>query len=809
MIVLKFGGSSVESPEGLRQIEKIIASYPKPIIIVVSAFHNVTNLLEEATSLASSKDIRYSELLNQIAEIYHNSVKQNHAPKEQNHVLLSLQPLLDELKNLLEGVYRLNDLTPKIHDRILSFGELLSSTLICKSFSDASYSDSRTLIKTNSQFGAARIDFETTFTLIQKEFSGFKGVCIVPGFIASDASGATTTIGRGGSDFSAAIYAAALHAKRLEIWTDVDGFMTADPRKVSKALPIQHMTYAEAMELSHFGAKVIYAPTIQPTFQKKIPILIKNTFNPESVGTLISDKPESPLIDAPVKGISSIDDIDLITLQGPGMVGTKGTSSRLFSAMAHADINIILITQASSEYSITFSISPRDTEKAVKSIEIEFEKEIHLRNEVNILVEKDLSIIAIVGEGMKNVPGVSATLFHALGRNGISVIATAQGSSELNISVVIRKKLLRKALNVIHEGFFLSNFKDLNLYVVGTGTVGGSFLQQIKQQRNHLLQEHKLKVNVIGISRSRKMVINPEGVNLENYLAEIEQGDTANLNKFVEAIRELNLRNSVFVDCTADENVAKVYKKVLDSYVSLVTANKVACSSDYAEYKELKKTALHNNVKFMYETNVGAGLPIINTINDLIRSGDKILKLEAVLSGTLNFLFNVLSEEVSLSAAIRMAKEKGYSEPDPRIDLSGIDVVRKLVILAREAGYPIEQRDVKVNAFLPADCFEGSIDTFWHKVADFDKEFENKRKELSAKGLKWRFIASLNCGVAEVGLHEVDMFHPAYPLEGSNNILLLTTERYKDAPMMIRGYGAGADVTAAGVFADVIRVANI
>ena len=634
-------------------------------------------------------------------------------------------------------------------------------------------------------------------------------LCVVPGFIASSLSGTTTTIGRGGSDYTAAIYAAALDAEILEIWTDVDGFMTADPRKVNKAFAIENLSYAEAMELSHFGAKVVYSPTIQPTYQKKIPIKIKNTFNPEIAGTLISDKLTTPINESPVKGVSSIDDIDLITLQGPGMVGTKGTSSRLFGALASQSINIILITQASSEYSITFAISPKDTEKAVRAIEAEFEREIHVRNEVYIVVEKDLSIIAIVGEGMKNVPGVSAILFSSLGRNGISVIATAQGSSELNISVVIRKSQLKKALNVIHEGFFLSNFKELHLFIVGTGTVGSSFINQIKQQRQYLIDDHKLKVNVIGISRSKKMAINPDGINLDNYLDEIEKGQTADMHAYVDAIRELNLRNSVFIDCTADDDVSKIYKKVLDSYVSVVTANKVACSSSFELYKDLKKTAVHNNVKFMFETNVGAGLPIINTMNDLSRSGDKILKLEAVLSGTLNFLFNTLSEDIPLSKAIKMAKDMGYSEPDPRIDLSGIDVIRKLVILAREAGYPMEQKDVKVNSFLPAECFDGSLDDFWVKVAEYDEEFENKRKELVEKGLKWRFIAKLDCGMGEVGLETVDMLHPAYPLEGSNNILLLTTERYKEAPMVIRGYGAGADVTAAGVFADVIRVANV
>ncbi len=808
MKILKFGGSSVGSSESLKQVEQIIASEKKPLIIVVSAFYGVTNLLEKAAEQAAGNNNYYLQTLEEITEKYTSVVKTVVTPTEQTTVLSIVTDLLQQLSDILSSVYKLNDLAPKIHDRILSFGELLSAQIISKVLHVA-YKDSRELLVTNDNYGKATIDFDVSNSKIETAFNNLSESCVVPGFIAATPEGITTTIGRGGSDYTAAIIAAALSAEILEIWTDVDGFMTADPRKVSKTFAIGNLSYSEAMELSHFGAKVVFAPSIQPTFQKNIPILIKNTFNPEAPGTLISNKSVAPVQTTSVKGISSIDDIDLITLQGPGMVGTKGISSRLFNALARNDINIVLITQASSEYSISFAISPDDTEKAVNAIEKEFQREINYKNEVKIVVEKDLSIIAIVGEGMKNVPGVSATLFQALGRNGISVIATAQGSSELNISVVIKRQLLKKAVNVIHEGFFLSNFKELHLYIVGTGTVGSSFINQIKQQREYLEKEHKLKINVIGISRSRKMAINPDGIDLDNYLEEIENGQPANMESYVDAINELNMRNSVFVDCTADAEVSKIYKRVLSSYVSVVTANKVACSSDYELYKDLKQTAIHNNVKFMFETNVGAGLPIINTMNDLSRSGDKILKLEAVLSGTLNFLFNTLSEEIPLSKAILMAKEMGFSEPDPRIDLSGIDVIRKLVILAREAGYPLEQKDIKVNSFLPADCFEGSLDDFWEKVAKFDAEFEEKRKELVEKGLKWRFIARLDSGVGEVGLETVDILHPAYPLEGSNNILLLTTERYKDAPMVIRGYGAGAEVTAAGVFADVIRVANV
>jgi aspartokinase/homoserine dehydrogenase 1 len=809
MKVLKFGGSSVGSPESIFKVKKIVEAHQLPLVIVVSAFQGITDQLETISKLAATKNTTYKTILSVISQRHITAVDELITTSKKSTVQTTVREILKELGDILEGVFLLNDLTPKIHDRILSFGEILSSYIISNVFENAAYFDSRSIIVTNSNFGNARVKSEKTNENIERELGKLHKNCVVAGFIASDEKGNTTTLGRGGSDFSAAIYAAALNASELEIWTDVDGFMTADPRKVKKAFAIESLSYSEAMELSHFGAKVVYTPTIQPAFLKKIPITVKNTFNPEAAGTLIIEKSVANAGGSPIKGVSSIDDIDLITLQGPGMVGVKGISSRLFGALAEAGVNIILITQASSEYSITFALSPDDTEKAMRSIEKAFEAEINLHEEINILVEKDLSVIAIVGEQMKNTPGISATLFSSLGRNGISAIATAQGSSELNISVVIQKNSLKKALNVIHEGFFLSHSKELHVFVVGAGTVGGSLLNQIKKQQNHLLEDHNVKVNVVGICRSKKMVIDPDGIDLADYKNKIEKGQPANLEEFVSSIRDLNLRNSVFVDCTAEEKVAGFYKTVLNSYASVVTANKVACSSEYELYKELKRTALRNNVKFMYETNVGAGLPIINTINDLSRSGDKILKLEAVLSGTLNFILNTVSEKVPLSQAIRLSKEKGYSEPDPRIDLSGIDVVRKLVILAREAGYPLEQSDVKVESFLPASCFEGSLDDFWKKVPEYDAPFEELRKETDSKAMRLRFIASLDRGNAKIGLQSVDILHPAYPLEGSNNILLLTTERYNDAPMVIRGYGAGADVTAAGVFADIIRVANV
>ncbi len=809
MKVLKFGGSSVGSPEQIKQVKRIIASYEQPVAVVVSAFEGITDKLEMVAKMAATKNIEYSTILKEITTKYTNAVSELSSTSEMTTVLSTTEKMLNELKDILNSVFQLNDLTPKIYDRILSFGELISAFIISNYIENARFIDSREIIITDSSHGNAIVNHKLTNKNIKEAFQGNKGISIIPGFIASNENGATTTLGRGGSDYTAAIVAAALEASQLDIWTDVDGFMTADPRKVEKALSIKSLSYAEAMELSHFGAKVVFTPTIQPALQKNIPITIKNTFNPDAHGTKIIEYSEASPGGSPIKGISSIDEIDLITLQGTGMIGLRGILSRLFGVMSNSRINIILTTQASSEYSLTFAVAPNDTDAAVRAIEEEFEAEIQIRNEINILVEKDLSVIAIVGEQMKNTPGISATLFQSLGQNGISAIATAQGSSELNISVVIRRDSLRKALNVIHEGFFLSQYKDIHLYVVGVGTVGGSLFSQIKKQKQHLLDEHNINVNVVGICRSKKMIINSNGINLDNYLDEVNNGEPTNLDKFVTSISDLNLRNSVFVDCTADDEVSAIYKKVLDSFASVVTANKVACSSEYALYKDLKKTALKNNVKFMYETNVGAGLPIITTINDLSKSGDKVLKLEAVLSGTLNFLFNALSKDVTLSQAIKQAKELGFSEPDPRIDLSGIDVVRKLIILAREAGYPLEQKDIQIEPFLPKECFEGSLDEFWDKVAKYDDEFEQKRQILEEKGLKWRFIASLDQGVGKVGLQTVDMLHPAYPLEGSNNILLLTTERYNEAPMVIRGYGAGADVTAAGVFADIIRVAHV
>ncbi len=646
--------------------------------------------------------------------------------------------------------------------------------------------------------------------MVRQKIGRKKRLILVPGFIASTAENETTTLGRGGSDYTAAIIAEAIGADALEIWTDTDGFMTADPKKVTKAYAIESLTYSEAIELSHFGAKVIYTPTLRPVYRKQIPVYVRNSFNPLSKGTLISHKATVNGSKSPIKGISSIDHIDLLTLQGTAMIGVSGTSMRLFGALARQNISVVLITQASSEYSITFAVNPSDTREAMESISREFSLEITHNRELKILVERDLSIIAIVGEKMKNTPGISATLFRSLGRNGINVIATAQGSSELNISVVIRNEDLKKALNVIHDGFFLSRIKELHLFIAGTGFVGSSLVSQLLKQYDHLLREHNLKINLTGIINSRKMLIDARSIPLSACMDLLaESGTKSDIDLFVSQMTKLNFRNSVFIDCTANAKVGSLYEKILDRYVSVVTASKIACSSEFAYYQRLKTIANEKGVRFMYETTVGAGLPIIKTISDLVVSGDRILKIEAVLSGTLNFIFSNISSSVPLSSAIRLAKEKGISEPDPRIDLSGTDVVRKILILAREAGYKIEADDVEVSKFLPDECFEGDLDHFYSTVTRFDGEFEHKRVELEKQGKKWRFFASMESGKARVGLITVDSSHPTYDLEGSNNIVLLTTERYRELPMVIKGYGAGADVTAAGVFADIMRVVNV
>ncbi len=809
MKVLKFGGSSVGNSERIRKVIEIISIQQRPVVVVVSALQGVTDTLKNISESAARHEPDYRERLENLYLRHSNVCTDLLDGSFLEQALSSTDIIFDELRETLNGLFLLRELSRYTLDKILSAGERLSSAILSACIEGSLLVDAREVIKTDDNFGNANVDFKLSDSLIRKKIQRKNRIIIIPGFIASTRGNDTITLGRGGSDYTAAIVAAALNAEMLEIWTDTDGFMTADPKKVEKAYTIESLTYSEAIELSHFGAKVIYTPTLRPVYRKLIPVAIRNSFNPESKGTLISQAPSNGSI-SPIKGISSIDLIDLVTLQGPSMVGVSGISMRLFGSLAKRNISVILITQASSEYSISFAINPPDTRMALEGINQEFEREISFKKELKVIVEKDLSVIAIVGEKMKNTPGISATLFRSLGRNGINVIATAQGSSELNISVVIKNESLRRALNAIHDGFFLSRSKELHLFLAGTGFVGSSLIGQLRKQSDKLLREHNLNVNLLGIINSRKMLTSQKPLPLDTCKELLfKTGEKSDIVRFIAHITKMNLRNSVFIDCTADANVALVYSQLLEKYVSVVAANKIACSSEFSYYQHLKSIAGERGVRFMYETTVGAGLPVIKTINDLVVSGDKIIKIEAVLSGTLNFIFNNLGPEMPMSKVIRTAKEKGISEPDPRIDLSGTDVVRKILILGREAGYKIEREDVVVNKFLPGDCFEGDLESFYSKVKQLDAKFEEERQKLQKENRKWRFYASMDQGRAKVELITVGPGHPTFDLEGSNNIVLITTERYRELPMVIKGYGAGADVTAAGVFADLMRVVNV
>ncbi len=807
MKILKFGGTSVGSVENVRRIGEIVLNQQDKIVVVVSALGGITDqLLTVAQKAASGVKIN-GELIS--VRTRHEEMAKGLFNKEGSaKTIQAMQPLFDELEKIVQGVTLIGELTPKTLDKILGFGERLSSILISR-FLNVQLIDSFTVIRTDRNFGKANVDFELTYKLISEVCSAIDQFAVAPGFISSAPDGAMTTLGRGGSDYTAALFAAAVHAEQLEIWTDVDGFMTADPRVISKAYTIPMLTYSEAMELSHFGAKVIYPPTILPVYQRSIPIHIKNTLNPDGEGTLICQS-EANVKDHPIKGISSISGITLFTIQGLGMVGVTGISMRLFGALAKEEINVILISQASSENSISFAIDSHFADAAHKAISLEFEREISSGRISKLACENELSIVAIVGENMKHSAGIAGKLFHTIGKNGINVVAIAQGASEQNISWVVKNTDLRKTLNVVHGAFFLSPYVELNIFLVGIGTVGRDLLSQISRQQDKLKRDHRLKLKLAGVANSRKMIFDREGIDVSEVKKMMDQSEEiSDLNVFCQTMVQMNMFNSVFVDCTANEKVADHYLFVLENYISIVAANKVAASSEYSRYRALKEMAAKHGVKFLFETNVGAGLPLISTINDLMRSGDRIVRIEAVLSGTLNYIFNTLSHDIPFSKAVRMAKEIGYSEPDPRIDLSGIDVIRKLVILARESGYKIEQEDVVNNSFIPEKYFNSSMDEFWNTISEMDNVFEEQRVVLEAGKQKWRFVGVMDEGKASVSLKIVDPGHPFYDLEGSNNIVLLTSERYNEYPMLIKGYGAGSAVTAAGVFADLIKVSNI
>lgn len=809
MKVLKFGGSSVGSVTGLHNIKKIAEGADQPLIVVVSALGGITDKLIALGKRAGAGDIAYIGDLDAIIRRHLDLVKEEIAEEKQAALMNDLESLFHDLRSILHGVYLIQDLTQKTADAIVAFGERLSSLIVATFIDNAKHYDSRTLFKTTRQGEKHLVDYDLTNKNILDNFTNHQGIAVMGGFIATDAAtGVTTNLGRGGSDFTAAIIAAALDAEVLEIWTDVDGFMTADPRVISTAYTIDELTYGEAMELCNFGAKVVYPPTIYPVCVKNIPILIKNTLNPSAKGSIIHAKAASSK--SPIRGISSVNEMSLVTVSGLSMVGVVGVNRRIFATLAKGGISVFMVAQTSSETSTSLCVTTQDAEKACQLLDKEFEKEIQDGAMHHTSKQDGLATVAVVGERMKQCSGTAGKLFTVLGKNGISISAMSQGALEMNISFVVEKHQLRKALNVLHDSFFLSQHEELNVFLCGTGTVGGSLLQQLAAQRQMLMEERGLKVNLVGVCGRTKAAFSREGIDPARYKEVLaESGKEGGVERMVDEILEMNIFNSVFVDCTASEEVAAQYGRLLSANVSVVAANKVAASSDYDNYEHLKLLARERGVKYLFETNVGAGLPIINTINDLRASGDKILRIEAVLSGTLNFVFNTLSEEIPLSKAVQMAKEAGYSEPDPRIDLSGKDVIRKITILARESGYRVEADEMEKQLFIPASLFEGSLDEFWAGLPDLDAQFEAERKRLVSENKRWRFVAEWADGKGKVSLREIPLGHPFYDLEGSNNIILLNTERYREYPMLIQGYGAGAAVTAAGVFADVLRVANI
>ena len=828
MKVLKFGGTSVGSVESILSLKKIVEACSEPVVVVVSALGGVTDKLIATSQLAVAGDLAYLEAYNGMVDRHHQMIDTVIADAQKKAQLLEVvDELLGQLKSIYQGVFLIRDLSEKTSNAIVSYGERISSNIVATLVDDARWYNSLDFIKTKNKQGRNLYSSSISTPLILETFGDFMAgkadhkVCLVPGFISTDCqTGEVTNLGRGGSDYTAAILAAALDAEVLEIWTDVSGFMTADPRVIDTAYPIDRLSYVEATELCNFGAKVVYPPTIYPVCIKNIPILIKNTFRPQAKGTIITNNSGVDENGRAIKGISSINDTSLITVSGLSMVGVIGVNKRIFTALAANGISVFLVSQASSENSTSIGVRNEDADRACEVLNEEFAKEIEMGAMYKMNLERGLATVAVVGENMKHTPGIAGKLFGTLGRNGISVIACAQGASETNISFVVESKSLRKSLNVIHDSFFLSEYQVLNVFLCGVGTVGGSLLEQIAGQQAKLMKERNLKINVVGIASGHNAIFNRDGIDLSQFndgesfsmaklREDLKKAEPNSLTRLKDEVIGMNIFNSVFVDCTASADVAGLYEDLLNNNISVVAANKVAASSDYDNYSKLKNIARKRGVKYLFETNVGAGLPIINTINDLINSGDKILKLEAVLSGTLNYIFNTISAEVPFSETVRLAKEEGYAEPDPRIDLSGKDVIRKLVILSREAGYKLNQEDVAKQLFIPQSFFDGSLDDFWKNLPSLDGQFEAERKEVEASHQRWRFVAKLEDGKCSVSLQRVDEHHPFYDLEGSNNIILITTERYNQYPMLIQGYGAGASVTAAGVFADIMSIANI
>lgn len=814
MITLKFGGTSVSNAQNIKLVLDIVQNKSKEdkIVVVVSAFSGVTDMLLEASKKAAQKDKSYREIISQIEKKHKDAIEELIPLSEQNELLSVINNSILELKTLLDGCFLLGELSPRTADAVASFGELLSSQIIAlalKQKVNTAFKDSRELIKTNSDFGKANVNFPETNSLINNYFkTNNNQVVLLPGFIASDEYGNTTTLGRGGSDYTASIIANATHSSALEIWTDVNGMFTANPKLVKQAIAIENISYQEAMELSHFGAKVLYPPTIQPVLNSNIPIWIKNTFEPDSFGTYISN--ENLASNNPIKGITHIDKIALLTLEGSGMIGVAGSSKRLFETLSQQNINVIFITQASSEHSICIGILNADADKAKTSIDKTFELEIAQNKIDPCIVEKDLCIVALVGENMKNHQGISGKMFSTLGKNNVNIRAIAQGASERNISVVINENDVKKALNTLHERFFEENTKQLNLFVMGIGNVGEKFIEQIAQQKKFLKENLKINVRVIALANSKKMIFNEDGIDLKNWKQEVENGKKSSIQEFINKVKELNLRNSIFVDITANYDVANVYAQFLKMSVGVVTCNKIACSSEYENYKNLKELSRKYNAPFLFETNVGAGLPIIDTLKNLIASGDKVTKIDAVLSGSLNFIFNNFSETYNFHDVVKQAGVEGYTEPDPKIDLSGVDVARKILILIRESGYKMEMENIENNCFLPDECMQTTTnEDFFKSLTKHEKHFNNLLKEAKEKESRIKFVAQFDNGKASVGLQFIPKESPFYNLEGKDNIVQFFTERYVDQPLIIKGAGAGAAVTASGIFADVIRIGNV